>query len=161
MAFKAAAWAAGGAQPGAHSRAECKEPGNLAVGGSNQEMSIDFGFCASLVLGNLVFSDVNNNGVVNAGEGGVEGAQIELFRSTNTTVNDADDVKVGTTFTTGADGLYSFAGLSAGRYYIKLTPPITHPRRSSTSSNARTTASIMTTTASLRPPPPVRRSTLQ
>jgi hypothetical protein len=103
---------------------------------ANQEMSVDFGFCASLVLGNLVFSDVNNNGVVNAGEGGVEGAQLELFRSTNTTVNNGDDVKVGTTFTTGADGLYSFAGLSAGRYYIKLTPPITHPRRSSTSSNA-------------------------
>ncbi|MFN7564503.1 MAG: SdrD B-like domain-containing protein [Prosthecobacter sp.] len=112
------------------------EPGNLATGGTNQEMSIDFGFCASLVLGNFVFSDVNNNGVVNAGEGGVEGAQVELYSSTDNTVNNGNDVKVGTTFITGADGLYSFAGLSAGKYYIKLTPPITHPRRSSTSSNA-------------------------
>ncbi|MBL9133500.1 MAG: hypothetical protein JNG86_19975, partial [Verrucomicrobiaceae bacterium] len=44
--------------------------------------------------------------------------------------------KIGSTFTTAADGLYSFAGLSAGRYFVKLTPPITHPRRSSTSSSS-------------------------
>jgi hypothetical protein len=112
-----------------------KEPGNLASGG-NQDMTVDFGFSAALSLGNLVFSDANNNGVVNVGETGVAGAQLELYSSTDSTVNNGDDVKVGTTFTTGDDGLYSFTGLSAGKYYVKLTPPITHPRRSSTSSSA-------------------------
>lgn len=113
-----------------------KEPGNLASGGGNQEMTIDFGFSAALTLGNFVFSDNNNNGVVNAGETGVAGAQVELFSSADTTVNNGDDVKVGATFTTAADGLYSFTGLSAGKYYVRLTPPITHPRRSSTSSSS-------------------------
>jgi hypothetical protein len=113
-----------------------KEPGNLVSGGGNQEMTIDFGFSAALTIGNFVFSDNNNNGVVNAGETGVAGAQVELYSSTDTTVNNGDDVKVGSTFTTGTDGLYSFTGLSAGKYYVKLTPPITHPRRSTTSSSS-------------------------
>jgi hypothetical protein len=113
-----------------------KEPGNLASGGGNQDMTVDFGFSAAMTMGNLVFSDNNNNGLVDVGETGVAGAQMELYSSTDTTVNNGDDVKVGTTFTTGSDGLYSFSGLNAGRYYVKLTPPITHPRRSTTSSNA-------------------------
>ena len=113
-----------------------KEPGNLASGGGNQDMTVDFGFTAAMTMGNFVFSDVNNNGVVDAGDTGVSGAQLELYSSTDTTVNNGDDVKVGTTFTTGSDGLYSFGGLRAGRFYVKLTPPITHPRRSTTSSNA-------------------------
>ncbi|MCV5246020.1 prealbumin-like fold domain-containing protein, partial [Escherichia coli] len=65
----------------------------------------------------------------------MQNAQAELYTSTDTTVNNGDDVKVGSTFTTGSDGVYGFSGLSAGKYYIKLTPPITHPRRSTTSSS--------------------------
>jgi len=110
------------------------EPGS--TGGGNQEMTIDFGFSASLSIGNLVWSDNNNNGVVNVGELGVEGAQVELFRSTDNTVNNGDDVKVGSTFTTAADGLYNFTGLGAGRYYVRVTPPVSHPRRSSSSSSS-------------------------
>ncbi|MCC7196406.1 MAG: hypothetical protein IT356_12705, partial [Gemmatimonadaceae bacterium] len=113
-----------------------KEPGNLASGGGNQEMSIDFGFSASLSIGNLVWSDNNNNGVVDVGEPGVEGAQVDLFRSADSTVNNGDDVKLGSTFITAADGLYNFTGLSAGRHYVRLTPPVSHPRRSSTSSSS-------------------------
>ena len=112
------------------------EPGNLASGGGNQDMTVDFGFTASLGMGNIVFSDVNNNGLFDTGETGVAGAQLELYTSTDSTVNNGDDVKVGTTFNTGSDGIYSFTGLSAGKYFVKLTPPITHPRRSTTSSNA-------------------------
>lgn len=85
-------------------------------------------------IGNLVFSDLNNNGAFDSGEEGVSGVQVELYQTTDNTVNNGDDVKVGSTFTTVADGLYSFSSLSIGKYYVKLTPPISHPRRSSTSS---------------------------
>ena len=112
------------------------EPGNTSSGGGNQDMTVDFGFLASMGMGNQVFSDANNNGWFDAGETGVAGAQLEIFRSTDTIVNNGDDVKVGTTFTTAADGIYGFSGLSAGMYYIKLTPPITNPRASSVSTNA-------------------------
>ncbi|MCX6855869.1 MAG: putative Ig domain-containing protein, partial [Verrucomicrobia bacterium] len=109
------------------------EPGSS--GATNRDMSIDFGFCASMSIGNLVFSDLNNNGLVDVGEGGVSGVQVELFRSTDTTVNNLDDVKIGSTFTTNATGAYGFSGMTIGRYYVKLTPPLSHPRRSSTSSS--------------------------
>ncbi|MCW0218643.1 MAG: putative Ig domain-containing protein, partial [Prosthecobacter sp.] len=112
-----------------------KEPGNLASGG-NQDMTVDFGFCASLSIGNLVWSDNDNDGQVDSGENGVSGAQLELYSSTDTTVNNGDDVKVGSTFTTDETGEYNFSGLAAGRYYIKLTPPSTHPRVSSVSTSA-------------------------
>ena len=111
------------------------EPGNTP-GGGNQDMTIDFGFIASLGMGNQVFSDANNNGLFDSGETGVAGAQVEIYNSTDTVVNNGDDVKIGSTFTTGSDGIYGFSGLAAGKYYIKLTPPITNPRRSSVSTNA-------------------------
>ena len=109
------------------------EPGS--AGSSNKEMTIDFGFCANMTIGNLVFSDLNNNGLFDAGETGVENVQVELYKTTDNTVNNGDDVKVGSTFTTAADGLYSFTGLTIGKYFVKLTPPLSHPRRSSTSSS--------------------------
>lgn len=111
------------------------EPGALASGG-NQDMSVDFGFTAAMTLGNLIFADANNNGRVDTGEAGVPGAQVELFATADNSVGNGDDVKIGATATTGTDGLYSFTGLSAGKYYVRVTPPITHPRRSSTSSSA-------------------------
>ena len=110
------------------------EPGS--TGSTNRDMTIDFGFCANMSMGNFVWSDLDNDGIVDVGETGVSGAQLELYSSTNTTVNDGDDVKVGSTFTTDSTGLFNFSGLSIGRYYIKLTPPISHPRRSSTSSSS-------------------------
>ncbi|MCB1212311.1 MAG: hypothetical protein KDK97_23515, partial [Verrucomicrobiales bacterium] len=70
------------------------EPGNL-VTGSNQEMTIDFGFCGSMSIGNLVFADTDGNGQFDSGEPGVAGALVELFQSTNTVVGDADDVQIG------------------------------------------------------------------
>ncbi|MEQ1748927.1 MAG: SdrD B-like domain-containing protein, partial [Prosthecobacter sp.] len=110
------------------------EPGSS--GSTHRDMTIDFGFCASMSIGNLVWSDLNNNGIINSGEDGVSGAQVELYSSTDTTVNNGDDVKVGSTYTTDSTGAYSFTGLNIGRYYVKLTPPVSHPRRSSTSSSS-------------------------
>jgi len=110
------------------------EPGS--TGSTHRDMTVDFGFTANMSIGNLVWSDLDNDGIVDAGEGGVSGVQVELFRSTDTTVNNGDDVKVGSTFTTDSTGAYSFSGLSIGYHYIKLTPPISHPRRSSNSSSS-------------------------
>ncbi|HCN29746.1 MAG TPA: hypothetical protein DIT64_13575, partial [Verrucomicrobiales bacterium] len=111
-----------------------REPGDQPDGG-NQDLTVDIGFSASLSLGNLVWGDNNNNGLVDAGEGGVAGAQVELFRSTDTVVNNGDDVKVGATQVTDSSGAYLFSDLGGGRYYVKVTPPVTHTRRSGTSFN--------------------------
>ncbi|MFY7949222.1 MAG: SdrD B-like domain-containing protein, partial [Gemmatimonas sp.] len=107
-----------------------QEPGT--GGGTNQEMSVDFGFCASLTIGDLVWSDNDGDGQVDAGEAGVPGAQVAVFRSTDNVVNNGNDTQVGGSVTTGADGKYSFSGLENGFYYVRLTPPVTHPRVSAT-----------------------------
>ena len=46
-------------------------------------MTADFGISAAMTMGNLVFADANNNGLVDVGEAGVEGAQMEIYTSTD------------------------------------------------------------------------------
>lgn len=65
----------------------------------------------SLTLGNLVFNDLNGNGIFDGGDSGVNGVTVTLF-------NEAD-TQLGTTVTAGG-GLYSFAGLAPGNYIVRI-----------------------------------------
>ena len=86
----------------------------------------------SMTLGNLVWNDVNNNGIKDATEVGIGGATLQLYSSgADNTVNTADDVLTATT-TTGVTGAYSFSSLAPGKYYVKLTPPTAYPKTSGT-----------------------------
>ncbi|GEP41637.1 GEVED domain-containing protein [Brevifollis gellanilyticus] len=77
-----------------------------------------------LTIGNLVWQDSDNDGVVDAGEPGVTGATVQLFRpGADNTVNTGDDVQVGSSITTPASGAYSFTDLLPGTYFVKVTPP--------------------------------------
>jgi outer membrane protein OmpA-like peptidoglycan-associated protein len=62
----------------------------------NSNLSVDFGFVRALSLGNLVWADVNNNGLVDAGETGIGGVTVRLIA--------ADGVTVLQTTTTNASG---------------------------------------------------------
>ena len=67
----------------------------------------------SLTLGNLVFRDLNANGVYDSGiDSGMNGVTVQLLDATGTNV-------LGSTTTAGG-GLYSFAGLSAGDYVVRV-----------------------------------------
>ncbi len=75
----------------------------------------------SLTLGNLVFNDLNNNGVFDGGDAGVNGVAVTLFADTNN--NGSFDLGTDTqlaTATTAGGGLYSFAGLAPGNYIVRL-----------------------------------------
>ena len=110
------------------------EPG---TGGSlNQEMTIDFGFCAAMTIGDLVWSDDNENGFFDIGEPGVEGATVTLFQSTDTVFGNGDDVQVGAPQITGADGHYSFTSIEPGNYFARVTPPLSHPLATANRVNA-------------------------
>jgi hypothetical protein len=75
-------------------------------------------------VGDCVWNDLNTNGIQDAGEPGVAGATVELFRSTDATVGNADDVSLGTT-TSDASGKYAFTGiLASGNYYLFFSSPI-------------------------------------
>jgi len=87
------------------------QTGEAANGQSNR--TVDFGFFR-MCLGNLVWNDANNNGVVDAGEAGIGGAMVELI--------DAGGNVVQTT-TTASDGTYQFCGLLPGSYRVRVMLP--------------------------------------
>ena len=84
----------------------------LTSGQSNQ--TLDAGFYKPVNLGNQVWEDTNNNGVKDAGEPIIAGATVKLYNAAGTTVL--------ATTTTDANGLYIFAGLTAGDYVVGVTP---------------------------------------
>ncbi|UUO08809.1 dockerin type I domain-containing protein [Blastopirellula sp. J2-11] len=79
----------------------------------------------SLIAGGFYF-DVNNDGVWNDNAGNsaspeqfIGGIEVGLYQN---------GVLVGTTFSSQADGSFSFAGIDAGAYSVKITPPkFVHP----------------------------------
>ena len=84
-------------------------------GDANTDLTMDFGFrpARSLTLGNLVFRDLDNNGRKDAGEGGIAGVTVNLYRDDeqNCGLGAADTLLASTT--TGADGTFEFTGLAS------------------------------------------------
>jgi SdrD B-like domain len=66
-------------------------------------------------LGDFVWVDANNNGRVDAGEPGIAGVTVNLYRSDGTTL-------VATTATNDS-GHYRFTGLEPGDYIVEIIPP--------------------------------------
>ncbi|WP_324749472.1 Ig-like domain-containing protein [Sphingomonas sp. LY54] len=114
----------------------------LATNSNPEAAAID-----SLTLGNLVFNDVDGSGVFDAGDTGIVGVTLTLYADTNNNgVYDAGtDLYIGfnnlgggagydpgidtpaapgtgtaLTTVTGANGLYSFAGLAPGDYIVVI-----------------------------------------
>jgi LPXTG-site transpeptidase (sortase) family protein len=79
----------------------------------------DFGFTGFYSLGNRVWFDTNNNALIDAGEVGVTGVRVELYRDDGTTpgVWDAGDTFLSFD-TTDASGYYRFDTLAAGDYVV-------------------------------------------
>ena len=87
---------------------------------------MDFGFVNSYSLGNRVWYDTNNNGVLDAGEVGINGVRVELYRDTdgNGFYTPGTDAFVNFTTTAanaGANGYYRFNNLFP-RDYIVVIP---------------------------------------
>ncbi|MGC8951420.1 SdrD B-like domain-containing protein, partial [Chloroflexus sp.] len=92
----------------------------FALTSGQSDLSRDAGLYPLLSLGNLVWVDTNNNGVVDSGESGASGVQVRLYRDSNGNGTwDADDLQVGTTWT-DSNGNYRFAGLPQGNYFVVL-----------------------------------------
>ncbi|MFJ5369853.1 DUF4347 domain-containing protein, partial [Bosea sp. CER48] len=72
-------------------------------------------------IGDRIFDDNNNNGVVDAGEGGLANVTVQLVDDVNG--NGAADAgeRVLATDTTGANGAYLFTGVLPGNYVVRVT----------------------------------------
>jgi uncharacterized repeat protein (TIGR01451 family) len=86
--------------------------------GGNVNTTVDFGFY-TLSLGGAAWNDVNNNGVQDAGEAGLSGYTVNLYRV------DTSGQPIGgpvSTTTTGASGQYTFTGLISDTYMVEIVP---------------------------------------
>ncbi|SFD14779.1 SdrD B-like domain-containing protein [Massilia yuzhufengensis] len=97
----------------------------LASGENN--MTVDAGIYLPASLGDRLWLDADGNGRQDAGETGIAGATVTLIGggADGLLSTTADNTK--TTTTTGADGIYGFAGLAAGvQYQVQFTAPSGH-----------------------------------
>ncbi|HEX8626499.1 MAG TPA: SdrD B-like domain-containing protein, partial [Allosphingosinicella sp.] len=84
-----------------------------------QTSNLESGAIDSLTLGNLVYNDINKNGVFDAGDSGIQGVSVSLYADSNNSGGwDSGDAQVGVSQLTLAGGLYSFAGLAPGDYIV-------------------------------------------
>lgn len=75
----------------------------------------------SLVLGDRVWYDTNNNGINDATENGIANVVVKLYKDDNND-NVADGAAIATT-TTNSTGYYQFSGLTAGNYIVGIVIP--------------------------------------
>jgi hypothetical protein len=82
----------------------------------NNNHGLDFGFRDPLFsLGNRVWFDTNNDGILNNGELPIAGVKVQLLDSANNPI-------AGQTVVTDANGYYRFDELAAGNYSVRITP---------------------------------------
>ena len=72
-------------------------------------------------LGNRVWNDLNENGILDAGEPGLPGLSVMLIDPEDGTCDDDDEVL--DTFTTNENGIYLFTGLEPGSYCVMFSKP--------------------------------------
>ena len=82
--------------------------------------TIDAGIYAPLTLGDLVWNDINNNGVFDEGEMPISFVDLALWKDLNN--DNQPDVNTGRTALTNADGIYLFENLEPGDYIVQIVP---------------------------------------
>lgn len=98
---------------------------NNSSGGSDNFVLDDICLTAfsPITIGDKVWWDVNRDGEQDAGEPGVNGVTVKLFPdSNNDNVGDNGTTPDATT-TTNSSGIYSFANVPAGKYFVQFTLP--------------------------------------
>ena len=95
----------------------------VTIAPNQSDFTIDAGFTTQqqLGLGNLVFLDLNGNGIRESSEPGMPSTTVNLYKDANGD-NVADGAAVNTT-TTANDGTYNFTGLTSGNYIVGVVPP--------------------------------------
>ena len=87
----------------------------VSVTAGTQQTGVDFYDVQGLTtIGNLVWEDLNGNGVQEAGEPGISGVTVGLYDSASNLLQ---------TVQTGAAGAYAFTNIAQGIYVLRTTAP--------------------------------------
>lgn len=81
----------------------------------------DFGFWPTYSLGNRVWFDLNNNGLIDADELGVDGVVVDLYLDSDGDGVPDSSTPLATTVTADG-GYYRFDNLPAGNYVVEINP---------------------------------------
>ena len=102
-------------------------PGNGNPAEDDQgSVPIDVQPLANAEIGDLVWTDVNADGLQDAGEPGRDGIPVNLYRDLDndgTAEPGGDDGAPFASTVTAGGGLYLFSGLVAGKYFVQFLPP--------------------------------------
>ena len=90
---------------------------NVTLASGQSDLTLDAGYYQPATLGNLVWIDTDNDGLVDAGEAGVDGVQVDLYLSTQPPDPATPPVA---TATTSGGGFYQFTHLAPGSYVVYL-----------------------------------------
>ncbi len=98
------------------------DPRKVTLAENQVYLDADFGYWSALgVIGDLVWSDANGNGVKDPSEVGIGGVTLDLYKAGGDgQCGTADDAMLASV-TTAADGSYLFGGLVADKYCVKVT----------------------------------------
>ncbi|MCS6836523.1 MAG: GEVED domain-containing protein [Anaerolineae bacterium] len=91
--------------------------GNFGQLDSDSDLTRDFSFFKFMSIGNRVWLDPNNNGIVDAGESGIAGVTVQLWEDTDL---DGTYETLRDTRLTNATGHYLFDGLLPGDYLVVI-----------------------------------------
>jgi hypothetical protein len=110
--------------------------GRLSVSiASNGLVNAKFGISQAVSVGNLVWNDINNNGLKDVSESGLSGVTVQLWTpGTDNAIGGtglAADTLIATT-TSSASGAYAFTNQLQGKYFVCVTPPALYGFASST-----------------------------
>src|SRR5690606_2055356 len=90
---------------------------------NQSNLTVDFGFLQTMSLGNVVWFDLNNDGLKNNGETGIAGVAVVLYKddgATSAGVFDPAEDTLLTTDTTDGNGYYLFNDLLPDDYFIHI-----------------------------------------
>ncbi len=94
----------------------------IVVVGGQVFMDADFGLDDGGSIGDLVFSDVDGDGLKGAGEPGLAGITLRIYTDPNGNGEHTDDGSLLATDVTDGSGNYLFEGLPGGSYVVEVDP---------------------------------------
>jgi len=92
------------------------------VGSNNHNLDAGFTSSANYSLGNRVWFDTDNDGLIDAGENGIPNVSVSVFVDANADGTPDNLAAPTATMTTDALGYYRFDNLAAGNYVVRVNP---------------------------------------